>query len=178
MSTFFTLDIVDVGTTVNDNITSENLTNFSSADNLITQLCETLDCQPEELNFEDAYFEAQEDFLISLVGIDDGKVITLDNIEDSIFDNISTIENKDISLDVWEVAVGLIGDKDFDNVERQVEKYIGEYKSTADFAEYYCEDYMETDIPSTLQGCIDWERVWESSLRHDISEYNGYYFND
>ena len=54
------------------------------------------------------------------------------------------------------------------------DRYRGEYRSEADFAEeYYSELY---DVPSAL--VVDWEATWETSLRYDFTFCDGYIFSD
>lgn len=60
-----------------------------------------------------------------------------------------------------------------DNIYQFEEAYEGHYGSVRDFVEEQLE-VMETEIPSWLS--IDYETTWNSSLRHDYLEENGYYF--
>jgi hypothetical protein len=47
------------------------------------------------------------------------------------------------------------------------ETYYGQHDSTADFARYYYYNYdTEGKIPSYV--AVDWERTWDSNLRHDF----------
>ena len=59
--------------------------------------------------------------------------------------------------------------------------YIGEYGSHAHFAEQYYEMTaygVLNSMPLELVRAIDWEDVWESTLRHDFYEEDGYYFRN
>lgn len=49
------------------------------------------------------------------------------------------------------------------------DNYIGLYPSGADFAEEYVTE--NSIIPDVIEGCIDWELVWDKTLRHDFLEY-------
>lgn len=66
-----------------------------------------------------------------------------------------------------------------DYVEAFTDGYIGQFESEADYAEYY---YNETTnlfrLPSVLIRHIDWQGVWDSELRHDFYETDGYYFRN
>ena len=59
--------------------------------------------------------------------------------------------------------------------------YVGDYDSLAHFAEQYYEmhayDALKS-MPIELVRAIDWEEVWESTLRHDFYEEDGYYFRN
>jgi antirestriction protein len=59
-------------------------------------------------------------------------------------------------------------------VENCDDKYRGEYRTEADFAEEYYSDLY--DVPCAL--VVDWEATWESSLRYDFTFCDGYVFSD
>jgi antirestriction protein len=59
-------------------------------------------------------------------------------------------------------------------VENCDDKYRGEYRSEADFAEEYYSDLG--DVPCAL--VVDWEATWETSLRYDFTFCDGYVFSD
>jgi antirestriction protein len=59
-------------------------------------------------------------------------------------------------------------------VENCDDKYRGEYRTEADFAEEYYSDLY--DVPCAL--VVDWEATWESSLRYDFTFCDGYIFSD
>jgi hypothetical protein len=59
-------------------------------------------------------------------------------------------------------------------VEDCDERYHGEYRSEADFAEEFYSDLY--DVPCAL--VVDWEATWESSLRYDFTFCDGYMFRD
>jgi hypothetical protein len=52
-------------------------------------------------------------------------------------------------------------------IEWETETYYGKHESTADFAKFYFENY---DTESTLSPylAVDWQKTWDSSLRHDF----------
>ena len=71
-------------------------------------------------------------------------------------------------------------DRDEDYIKKFDDAYMGEYTSTNDFAkEQGNEMYADSleDMPHALKDAIDWEVVWNSTLRFDYWESNGYFFN-
>ena len=61
-----------------------------------------------------------------------------------------------------------------DYIEDCDSRYVGEYRSEAEFTEEY---YQERhDIPCDL--VIDWQATWDSMLRYDFTFCNGYVFSD
>ena len=56
------------------------------------------------------------------------------------------------------------------------------YKPEAEFAEYIVEEVLETGVPDIVLGCIDYQRVWDSTLRYDYYtiEFDGdtYFFRN
>lgn len=172
--TYFRLEINDVKNPEGETAYLD-LTEYTNKENMLDDLAEKLNCQKDELDFDDAYIDAEEDFLLDLLDVND-----VNDIEDSTFDNISEIENSGYSLDLIKAGKDILSSSDsFDNVMSYVRNnYIGEYKSNADFAESYCEDYMNVSIPNILFGCVDWDKVWETSLSMDHSESDGHYFRN
>jgi hypothetical protein len=41
-----------------------------------------------------------------------------------------------------------------------------------EFAEYFVIDVMDARIPDIVEGCIDWQVVWNSALRYDYNTIN------
>jgi hypothetical protein len=62
---------------------------------------------------------------------------------------------------------------DEDSLSDFEEAYVGQYNSEAAFAEDYAEMYGE-QIPSWI--VVDWQATWDSSLRFDCDEQDGYFF--
>lgn len=59
------------------------------------------------------------------------------------------------------------------------EAYIGEFHSEAQFAENYADEQGDLNhIPDYILGSIDWQDVWDGTLRHDFYEVNGHYFRN
>ena len=68
-----------------------------------------------------------------------------------------------------------------ETVEQFEEAYFGNYYSSAEFAEMLCDDcgYLsESNLPTWISGCIDWDLVWNSALRHDYFMVEGKYPGD
>jgi hypothetical protein len=60
-----------------------------------------------------------------------------------------------------------------------VDVFMGDYNSVGDFAEEYCsEAYDFSTIPSIVISAIDWDNVWDSTLRHDFYEIDGFIFRN
>jgi len=55
------------------------------------------------------------------------------------------------------------------------------YSSYAEkeFAEYWCVDVMDAQIPDIVFAAVDWQAVWDHNLRYDFDSFetaNGTYF--
>ena len=86
--TYFNLDINDV-LGPNGNGKSADLTVQMSLDSLKEELAKDLECQIEELDFSECTYSAEEDFLITILGLIDGK-----EPNDDLFDNIQLLKNQ------------------------------------------------------------------------------------
>lgn len=59
------------------------------------------------------------------------------------------------------------------------EAYVGEFYDEGDFAYEHCRElYDLSAIPAAIYSAIDWDNVWESSLRHDFYEIDGFIFRN
>lgn len=57
--------------------------------------------------------------------------------------------------------------------------YQGDFHSEADFARDWAEEQGDTmSIPDYLLDCIDWQEVWDATLRHDFWSQDGYIFHN
>ena len=68
-----------------------------------------------------------------------------------------------------------------ETVEQFQDAYAGEYSSSAEFAEQLCDDcgYLsESNLPTWISGCINWDHVWDSALRFDYFMVEGKYPGD
>lgn len=64
------------------------------------------------------------------------------------------------------------------DLEEFRDRYVGKYKSGAEFAEQLCEDsgYL-TNVPQWLQCCIDYKAAWRMlDTGGDYAEYDGHIF--
>ena len=66
---------------------------------------------------------------------------------------------------------------DLMDVEHLNDAYMGQYRSGAEFAEYFVSDCygLPHDMPYWI--AIDWEETWEN-LSYDYTESNGYIFSN
>ncbi len=71
------------------------------------------------------------------------------------------------STDTEEARLEVIRENLAKWIEWETETYYGTHASTADFAEFYFENY---DTESSIQPylAIDWQRTWDANLRHDF----------
>lgn len=57
-----------------------------------------------------------------------------------------------------------------------------EYDPEEKFAEYFVTELLCQELPEIVEGCIDWQAVWNSSLRYDYNtiEFDGvtYFFRN
>ena len=51
-------------------------------------------------------------------------------------------------------------------IDWEEESYYGQHDTPADFVMYYLDNYVEYETPGFI--CIDYERTWDSNLRHDF----------
>lgn len=66
-----------------------------------------------------------------------------------------------------------------DAVNDFMDAYMGEWEDEEDFTrDYYEEDGTLMGLPSVIISHIDWQGVWDSDLRHEFYEINGYYFRN
>lgn len=57
------------------------------------------------------------------------------------------------------------------------DNFMGKYESGAKFAEWFAYESGDMEnVPSYLAYHIDWADVWESTLRHDFFEVDGYFY--
>ena len=94
-------------------------------------------------------------------------------------------EHGNTSLEYYEKFVELCDDYDEGSVKAYIEcvgiDYLYEfeeaYRGHFDSVRQFIDEYLDstcTEIPSWLR--VDYEATWNSSLRHDYLEENGYYF--
>lgn len=84
-------------------------------------------------------------------------------------------EQREIVSAYWEECAGFITP-----IREALDAYVGKYDSPEEFAEKYCyEHYSKAfqNLPSWLEYSVDWERVWNCTLRYEFTEGNGFYFS-
>jgi len=88
------------------------------------------------------------------------------------------IDCNDAEQAIWEAFAECFGYSfDESSLSHAQEACAGQFNSTEDFAEeYVSENYDMNAIPSFLGACIDWQAVWNSTLRFDFCEHNGCFF--
>lgn len=71
------------------------------------------------------------------------------------------------SVDTEEARLDVISDNLKKWIDWETETYYGTHASTADFAQFYFENY---DTESTIQPYleVDWQKTWDKNLRHDF----------
>ena len=80
---------------------------------------------------------------------------------------------------IWEAFTECFGYSfEETTLQQALDAYIGDYDSTEAFAEEYTLETgsLPRDLPTWLQACIDWQAVWDSTLRFDFCEHNGCFF--
>ena len=76
-----------------------------------------------------------------------------------------------------ETVDAFIEEFDLMDVEHLTDAYMGQYRSGAEFAEYFVSDCygLPHDLPYWIE--IDWEKTWEN-LSYDYTESNGFIFSN
>lgn len=91
-------------------------------------------------------------------------------------------EEKDLDADAFEAFCDnqhISEDDAEDAVSDFEDAYIGEFSNEAEFAENYADEQGDLNsIPNYVLGSIDWQEVWDGTLRHDFYEVNGHYFRN
>lgn len=66
--------------------------------------------------------------------------------------------------------------RDFENFNDFEEAYVGEYNSEAHFTEELISEFGDYQIPSWI--AIDYQATWDTALRYDYWEEDGYFFRN
>ena len=72
-----------------------------------------------------------------------------------------------------------IGIETASDLEDAYEYTSDEYRPEKEFAEYFCVDVLDAQIPDIVFAAIDWQDVWDHNLRYDfnsIETVNGTFF--
>lgn len=66
-----------------------------------------------------------------------------------------------------------------DHIKDFTDSYVGHYHGEAEFAQERareCGDDM--NVPDYILDCVDWQEVWDSTLRHDYWSDDGHIFSN
>lgn len=89
---------------------------------------------------------------------------------DEINDRISTcFDEKD-----YDRFIGLLDDLGIttaDNLSDALFYQTDKYNAEEEFAEYLYTEISCKDLPNEIQGCIDWQLVWDTAYRFDFSDF-------
>jgi hypothetical protein len=120
---------------------------------------------------------------------------TTTDVEDDEYDNLSTDEK-----DLYDSITDLLGEKwtheetiefmdELDDIGIETaSQFEDAYEYTHDswaafaekeFAEYFCVEVMNAQIPEMVYSAVDWQDVWDHNLRYDynsIETVNGTFF--
>jgi antirestriction protein len=82
--------------------------------------------------------------------------------------------------EVWEAYAEAVGYQlEEATLEQAQDAYAGQYDDVEHFCEEHCEETeCLSGVPDFLRNCIDWSAVWESALRFDYCEHNGFFFRN
>ena len=80
---------------------------------------------------------------------------------------------------IWEAFAECFGYSfEETTLSQALDAYVGDYASPEAFAEEYVSEHEDLNsMPSYLTACINWQAVWNSALRFDFCEHNGWFFN-
>lgn len=66
-----------------------------------------------------------------------------------------------------------------DHVSQFQDSYVGHYHGEAEFAQEWAGEQGDTmNVPDYILDCVDWQEVWDSTLRHDFWSHEGHIFNN
>lgn len=83
-------------------------------------------------------------------------------------------EEREIVSAYWEECAGFVTP-----IREALDAFVGKFDSPDEFAEEHCREcYSEAfeNLPSWLEQSINWEWVWNGTLRYEFTEGNGFYF--
>lgn len=84
----------------------------------------------------------------------------------------------DDEKELWAAYVEVFGCSfDVSSLSHAQEAFAGQFESEAKFAEEVSREQFDLNaIPYELLACIDWQQVWDSCLRFDFVEQDGFFF--
>lgn len=131
---------------------------------------------------------------VSEIALDEG-IERLDEIQefqetfnldiDDAIEEIETYENVCSELryynspvdEIIEAFINLFSINDLMHLE---ESYRGKYYSGAEFTEELISEcgYISNSLPSWIENCIDYEKIWNHSLSYDYCEWDNHIFSN
>jgi hypothetical protein len=127
--------------------------------------------------------------LLKAKGMDQPGYVADRDVEDAEYDALSGTEQEmydaihDKFGSKWDHEqimdfMSELDDYGIDTPERLDDAYeweTDEYRAEEKFAQYFIEELYCESYPSILEGCIDWETLWRSTLSYDYStiEFDG-----
>jgi len=108
---------------------------------------------------------------------EDAEYEAMSGVEQEMYDRLAAFNNKWDHEEVTDFMKELddIGIETPEQFDESFEWDTDGYKPEEEFAEYFVTEVYCTSFPSIVEGCIDWQAVWNSSLRYD---YNTIDFGD
>jgi hypothetical protein len=115
---------------------------------------------------------------------EDAEYDAMSGTEQELYDRLAAFNNKWDHEEVTDFMKELddIGIETPEQLDDSYEYTTAGYKPEEEFAEYFVTEVLETGIPSLIEGCVDWQAVWDSALRYDYNtiEFGGdtYFFRN
>ena len=115
---------------------------------------------------------------------EDAEYEAMTGVEQEMYDRLIEFNNKWDHEEITDFMKEL-DDLGIDTPEQFDESFEWDtdgYKPEEEFAEHFVTEVYETSIPDIVEGCVDWQAVWNSSLRYDYNtiEFGGdtYFFRN
>lgn len=94
----------------------------------------------------------------------------------------SVAENADIDPEAFELYCDnqhIAPEDSQETVSEFMDAYLGWWEDEEEFTrDFYEEDGTLMGLPSVIISHIDWQGIWDSDLRHEFYEINGYFFRN
>jgi hypothetical protein len=116
--------------------------------------------------------------------------VTDTDVNEDLYDNLSSDEQALFDAvdekfgEKWSVEEVIEFMKELDDIGIETasdfeDRFYGVYDSEKEFAEYFCVEVMNAQIPDIVYAAVDWQAVYDHNLRYDFNcvEFDyGYYF--
>jgi hypothetical protein len=105
---------------------------------------------------------------------EDAEYDAMSGTEQELYDRLAAFNNKWDHEEVTDFMKELddIGIETPEQFDESFEWDTDGYKPEEEFAEYFVTEVYCTSFPDIIEGCIDWQAVWNSSLRYDYNTIN------